>query len=78
MPIFSFSGNVVLPITIAEVPVRIGLVKKIVEFIIINIDSPYNAILGCGWSRQMRSVAFPYHQKIKFPSNHGIVEISGK
>lgn len=49
MPIFSFSGEAVWPIAIAEVPVRIGHMKKNIEFIIMNIDSLYNDIFGCGW-----------------------------
>lgn len=32
----------------AEVPVGLGHVQKTVEFIVMNIDSPDNAILGRG------------------------------
>ena len=46
--IFSFSGEAVWPIAIAMVPVRLGHVKKNVEFIVMNINSPYNAILDKG------------------------------
>lgn len=47
-PVFSFNGEAVWPIAIAKVPVRLGPVQKIVEFIVMNIDSPYNAILAHG------------------------------
>ena len=45
-PVFSFSGKAIWPIAIAEVPVRLGSVQKNIEFIVMNIDSPYNDILG--------------------------------
>lgn len=67
MPMFSFNGEVVWPIVTVEVPVHIGPVKKTVEFIMLNIDFPHNAILGRNWLRQMQAIASPYHQKLKFP-----------
>ena len=77
-PDFSFSGEAIWPIAIAEVPVRLGHVKKNIEFIVMNIDSPYTAILGRGWLGIMKVVASPLHQKLKFPSKEGIVLIRGK
>lgn len=49
------------PTSIAEVPVRLGPKQKIVEFIVMDIDSPYNGILGRGWLRQMKEVTSPLH-----------------
>ena len=43
-----------------------------------NIDSPYNALLGRNWLGEMRAVASPFHQKLKFPSPKGVVVIRGK
>ena len=43
-----------------------------------NIDSPYNAILGRGWLGKMKAIASPYHQKLKFPSKEVIVVVKGK
>ena len=40
MPMFNFSGEVVWPIAIAEVPVRIGEVQKMVDFIVMDKDFP--------------------------------------
>lgn len=60
------------------VHVRLGPIKKNVEFIVMNIDSPYNAILGRGWLGKMKIVASPYHQKLKFPLKEGIYVIRGK
>lgn len=46
--VFSFSGEVIWPIVIVEVPVPLGPKQKTVEFIMIDIESPYNTILGRG------------------------------
>ena len=77
-PIYSFSGDPVWPICIVYVPVTIGEVTKNVEFFVMNIDSPYNALLGRNWLGEMIAVASPFHQKLKFPSPNGVVVIRGK
>lgn len=56
-PVFSFSGEVVWPIDIGKVHVRVGPDQKNVEFILINIDLPYNAIIGRGWLIKIKVVA---------------------
>ena len=75
---FSFSGEAVWPITKTEVPIRLGPKQRTIEFIIMDMDSTYNAILGRGWLTQMKAVAAPMHQKLKFPSKEGIVVVRGK
>lgn len=55
----------------------ICLVSVDVEFFIIDIDAQYNAILGRNWLGAMRAVASLYHQKLKFPSSNGVVEVRG-
>lgn len=47
--IYSFSSDPLWPICIVKVPVRIWEVIVNVEFFIMNIDSPYNSILGRSW-----------------------------
>lgn len=49
-----------------------------VEFFVMNIDSPYNAILGRSWLGDMKAVASPFHQKLKFSSPRGVVVVKGK
>lgn len=77
-PVFSFSGEAVWPIAIAEVHVRLGLKQKIVEFIVMDIESSHNVILSRGWLRKMKVVTSPFHQKLKFPSDEGIVVVPEK
>lgn len=47
-PILNFSREVVWPIAIAKVPIRLGPKQKMVEFIVMDIGSPCNAILSRG------------------------------
>ena len=45
-PIYSFSGEPVWPICIIYVLVTIGEVTRNIEFFVMIIDSPHNALLG--------------------------------
>ena len=47
------------------------------EFLIIDVDAPYNAIMGINWLGEIKAVASPFHQKLKFPSDKCIVEVRG-
>lgn len=75
MLVFSFSSKAIWHIAIAEVPVGMGEVQKMVEFIVMDINSPYKVVLGRTWLGMMKEVASPYHQKLKFTSEEGIVVI---
>lgn len=77
-PIYSFSGETVRPICIIEVLFRISEIVVNVELFVMNIDSPYNAILGRSWFGDMKAVASLFHQKLKFLSPKGVVVVRGK
>lgn len=57
---------------------RLGPVQKNIEFIVMNIDSPYNAILSRGWLKKIKVIASSLHHKLKFPSREGIDVVKGK
>ena len=57
---------------------RIGEVTTNMKFFMMNIDSPYNAILGRNWLGEIKVVYSPFHQKLKFPSSKGVVVVWGK
>lgn len=78
MPIYSFSGEMSWTIAIVEVLVSIGQITTNVEFFVMNIDSPYNAILGKNWLGEIKVVTSPFHQKLKFPSRKWVVVVRGK
>ena len=48
-----------------------------VNFIVVNIYSPYAAIIGRPWLHTLGAVASLLHQKVKFPSGDRVLEIRG-
>lgn len=52
--------------------------KKNIEFIVMNIDAPYNAILGRSWLGKIKAITSLYHKMLKFSSKEIIVVIQGK
>lgn len=78
MHVFNFSDEAIWLVVIADVAVRMEEVQKMVEFIVMDMYSPYNTILDKTWLGMMKAVASPYHQKLKFPPKEGIIVIRGK
>jgi hypothetical protein len=76
-PIFGFSGEPVVPLGKAILPVLAGPVNLQTEFIIVNASSPYNAIMGRDWLHRMRAIPSTLHQKLRFPTKDGVMELSG-
>ena len=58
MHVFSFGAEAVWPIAIAEVPVKIGEVQKMVKFIVMDMDHPKNAIVGRTWLGMMKAISW--------------------
>lgn len=75
--IYSFSSEPVWPVCIVDVSVKIGETTNM-KFFVMNINSPSNGILGRNWLRQMKAMASPFHQKIKFSFPEGVVVVRGK
>ena len=48
-----------------------------VDFIVMDADSPYTAIVARPWLHTLGSVSSTLHQKIKYPSGGKIEEILG-
>lgn len=78
IPLFGFSGQVVQPLGLVIVQVGEGPIRLDVEFLVIDVTSPYNAIMGQTWIRRMKAVPSTYyHQMIRFPILKGTMEIKG-
>lgn len=60
-PVFSFSGEAIWPVGMVRLPVRIRPVQTIMEFLIVDINAPYNAIMGRNWLGAIKVVASPFH-----------------
>ena len=48
-----------------------------VDFIIVDVFSPYTAIMGRPWLHNLGTVSFNLHQKVKYPSEDWVLEIVG-
>ncbi|XP_028123467.1 uncharacterized protein LOC114320587 [Camellia sinensis] len=62
-------GRIVLPIVAGTKTLQL-------EFLVINTPSPYNAILGRPWIHQIEAVPSTYNHLIRFPTEHGVEQIS--
>ena len=76
-PVFDFSGESTTPLGKTTLPVLAGLINLQTEFIVIQASSPYNAIMGRDWLHQMRAVPSTLHQKLRFLTKDGIMEVNG-
>ena len=75
-PVFGFSGESTTPLGKTTLPVLAGLINLQTEFIVIHGSSPYNAIMGRDWLHRMRAVPSTLHQKLRFPTEDGIMEVN--
>ena len=66
-----FNGAPVWPLGKITLPVRAGSKTMEMDFIVVNVPSPYNAILGRAWIHAMEAVASTYHQVIRFIGTSG-------
>uniref|UniRef100_A0A2N9GNE9 Uncharacterized protein n=1 Tax=Fagus sylvatica TaxID=28930 RepID=A0A2N9GNE9_FAGSY len=76
-PIFGFSGEPVVPLGKIVLPVLTGPVNLQTEFIVVRASSPYNAIMGRDWLHRMKAVPSTLHQKLRFPTADGVMELNG-
>jgi hypothetical protein len=76
-PVFGFSGESTIPLGKTTLPVLTGPINLQTEFIVIQAPSPYNAIMGRSWLHRMKAVPSTLHQKLRFPTKDGVMEING-
>ena len=48
-----------------------------VDFIVVNVFSPYTAIIGRPWLHSFGAVSSTLHQKVKYPFGDQVLEIVG-
>ena len=60
-----------------RLPVQIGTDVVEVDFIVVDIFSPYTAIMGRPWLHTLGAVSSTLHQKMKYPSGDQVLEIVG-
>ena len=80
-PLVGFTGDKVCLVGIVTLPITVGtypkLVSKIVDFLVVNCPSAYNAIIGRPTLNRLWGVTSTYHLLIKFLTEHGIGEDKG-
>ena len=77
-PLVAIDDTMVTPVGEMRLVVKIGGRKELVDFIVVHSYSPYTAILGCPWIHFMGVVTSSLHQKVKFPTDQGIFQASGR
>lgn len=64
IPLVGFHGAPVWPLGQITLPVKAGSVTLSINFVIVNMPSPYNVILGRAWLHGMKAIASTYHQVV--------------
>jgi hypothetical protein len=80
-PLVGFGGEVVYPLGIIPLPVTAGTAPMqstmMVDFLVIDRPSAYNAIVGRPSLNKLRAVTSTYHLMMKFPTEEGVGEVRG-
>ena len=73
----SFEGRMVVPKCQIKLPVQTGMDVVEVDFIVVDVFSPYTAIIGRPWLHTLGAVSSTLHQKVKYPSGGQVLKIVG-
>ena len=76
-PLVSFEGRLVTPKGLIRLPVQAGTDVVEVDFIVVDVFSPYTAIVGRLWLHTLKAVSSTLHQKVKYPSGDQVLKIVG-
>ncbi|XP_030969681.1 uncharacterized protein LOC115989959 [Quercus lobata] len=72
-PLVSFEGRLVTPKGLIRLPVQSGTDMVEVDFIVVDVFSPYTAIVGRPWLHTLKPVSSTLHQKVKYPSGDQVL-----
>ncbi|XP_026423300.1 uncharacterized protein LOC113319222 [Papaver somniferum] len=75
--LYVFNGVATKPKGEICVKIFAGELEMEVTVCVVDVESPYNALMGRPWIRRIKGVASTYHQAIRFPIPSGIGEIKG-
>ena len=76
-PLVGFSGESIRPMDRITMTVHTGPISLNTEFLVVDVPSPNTAIMGRRWLHKLKAVPSSFHQKIRFPTDFGIMEIKG-
>ncbi|XXG88794.1 hypothetical protein AAC387_Pa12g0960 [Persea americana] len=69
-PLVGFSSKPIYPKGKISLRVQVGGAYRQVDFLVVDVPSPYNVIMGRTWLHSMEAVPSTRHQKLKFPLEH--------
>ena len=79
--VHGFNGSATIPTGIVELPVELGIGERrrvrLLQFVVLDIASPYNAFLGRPALAEFRAAIAPWCLTLKFPTDHGIGIVQG-
>ncbi|KAL0438614.1 UNVERIFIED_CONTAM: hypothetical protein Slati_2344400 [Sesamum latifolium] len=79
--LYGFAGEVVHPRGLVSLPLTMGRGTAcktcLLKFLVVDVPSAYNVILGRTTLNTFQAVISTYHMKIKFPTLRGIGEVQG-
>ncbi|KAL0295855.1 UNVERIFIED_CONTAM: hypothetical protein Sangu_3181000 [Sesamum angustifolium] len=79
--LYRFAGEVVQPRGMILLPLMFGIRTPrktcILKFLVVDVFSAYNAILGRPTLNAFQAIIPTYHMKIKFPALGGMGEVQG-
>ena len=76
-PLVSFEGKTVTLTGQIRLPIQTGLNVVGVDFIVVDVYSPYAAIVARPWLHALGAVSSTLHQKVKYPLEGQVKEIVG-
>jgi hypothetical protein len=77
LPLYDFLQRPSWPLGIATLNVKLGPKCVPVDFVVMDSESSYNAILGREWIASMKIIPSTIHQKLKFVCPEGVVTVRG-
>ncbi|XP_023919688.1 uncharacterized protein LOC112031231 [Quercus suber] len=76
-PLMGFDGGMVVPRGMIRLPVQVDDVEVSVNFIVVEVFSPYTAILARPWLHVMGAMPSTLHLKVKYPTQGRVGELVG-
>ena len=74
-PLVSFKGKMVIPKGQIRLSVQASTDVVEVDFIVVDVFSPYTAIMGRPWLHTLGAISSTLHQKVKYPFEDQVLKI---